>query len=47
MPSLFRFLMIVGSVVGVVYGGLFALATYFEPAQKEVATPVYGVKVRR
>lgn len=47
MPSLFRFLLIVGSIVGIGYGSLFALATYFEPQQKEVATPVYGVKVRR
>jgi len=47
MPSLFRFLLVVVSVVGVGYAGLYALATYFEPAQKEVATPLYGVKVRR
>ncbi len=47
MPSLFKFLIVVGLAVGLGYGGLYALATYFEPTQKEVAQPVYGVKVRK
>jgi hypothetical protein len=47
MPSLFKFLFVVGTIVGVGYGSLYALATYFPPQQKEVATPIYGVKVRK
>jgi hypothetical protein len=47
MPSLFKFLVVAGAIVGLGYGGLYALATWYEPQQKEVATPVYGVKVRR
>lgn len=47
MPSLFRFLMIVGVLAGVAFGGLYALSEYFEPEQKETTTSVPGVKVRR
>lgn len=47
MPTLFRFILVVGSLVGLTFGGLYALATYVEPPQKEVAQPVPGIKVRR
>ncbi len=47
MPSLFRFLFVVGLLSAVVAGGLYALAEMFEPAQKEVSQPVHGVKVRK
>ena len=47
MPSLFRFLMITGAIAGIIYGGLYALAVYFEPEPREVSTPVPGVKVRQ
>lgn len=47
MPSLFRFLLVIGVLGGVVFGGLYALATYFEPQPEEVSKPVPGVKVRR
>ena len=47
MPSLFRFLMVVGAVAAVSYGGLYLLANYFEPEPKEVARPVPGVKIRK
>ncbi len=47
MPSLFRFLMVTGVLALIVYGGLFALAVYFEPESREVSTPVHGVKVRQ
>jgi hypothetical protein len=47
MPSLFRFLTIVGLLAGVAFGGLYALSEYFEPEQKETTSPVPGVKVRR
>ncbi len=46
MPSLFRFLMVTGTIAVIVYGGLYALAIYLEPEPHEVSTPVPGVKVR-
>jgi hypothetical protein len=47
MPTLLRFLFVIGSLAALTFGGLYALATYFEPAPQEVAKPVPGVKVRR
>ena len=47
MPTLFRFLVIIGLGVGFVAGGLFVLSEYFEPEQKEVRSTVSGVKVRQ
>ena len=45
MPSLFRFLMIVGTLVAVGYGSLYVLAHYFEP--KEVRKSLPSVKIRK
>jgi hypothetical protein len=47
MPSLFRFLLFAGIVGAVVFGGLYAVAVFFEPVPRETSTPVPGVKVRR
>lgn len=47
MPSLFRFLVITAVLAVIVYGGLYALAVFFEPEVKEVSVPVPGVKVRK
>jgi hypothetical protein len=47
MPSLFRFLAVVGLLAGIAFGGLYALSEHFEPEQKETTTSVPGVKVRR
>lgn len=47
MPSLLRFLVVVGTVTALVSGGLYVLATQFEPAQHEVTKPVPNVKIRR
>jgi hypothetical protein len=48
MPSLFRFLFVLGLLGGIVGGGLYVLSEYFEPVPKEVTQPVPGgVKVRR
>ncbi|MCB1514061.1 MAG: hypothetical protein H6876_06670 [Hyphomicrobiaceae bacterium] len=47
MPSLIRFLLLTGILVGGIFGGLYVLAVYYEPPQKEVSSPVYGVKLRR
>jgi hypothetical protein len=40
MPSLFRFVFAVGMFVAVVGGGLYVLAQFFEPEQREVTKPV-------
>ena len=47
MPSLFRFVLIIGFAVGLVTGSLFVLSEYFEPSQREVRSTVSGVKVRQ
>jgi hypothetical protein len=47
MPSLFRFLVIACVLSAVAYGGLYALAVYFEPEPKEVTTPLPALKIRR
>ncbi len=47
MPSLFRFLVTVGSVVAVISVGLYILAAQFEPPQHEVVKVVPGVKIRK
>ncbi len=47
MPSLVRFLVVVGTLTALVSGGLYVLATQFEPEQHEIAKPVPNVKIRR
>ena len=47
MPSLIRFIAVVGTLTAVVSGGLYILATQFEPSQQEVTKPVPTVKIRR
>jgi hypothetical protein len=46
MPSLFRFLFIVGTAGAIITGALYILATKFEPGTHTVTKPVPGVKVR-
>ena len=46
MPTLFRFLMIVGVIAGVVTGSLYVLAEYFQPAPKEISKALRNVKAR-
>lgn len=36
MPSLIRFLVFCGIMVGIAYGGMFALAEFVEPPQREM-----------
>ena len=47
MPSLFKFIAVVGLLAGVIFGGLYALAEFYQPTPKETKTTVSGVKVRR
>ncbi len=47
MPSLIRFLVVVGALTAAVAGVLYVLATQFEPTQQEVTKPVPNVKIRK
>lgn len=47
MPTLFRFVVIAASLIGLVYAGLFMLATRFEPQPREVVEPIGTVKIRK
>ena len=47
MPSLIRFLMVIGILGAIGYGSLYVLAVYFEPEQKEIRKSLPGVKIRR
>lgn len=40
MPSLLRFLFVLGVLAGLVYAGMFALATLVEPEPRQVSVRV-------
>jgi len=40
MPSLIRFLTVVGIIGGVIYGGIYALANYVQPKPREMTVSV-------
>lgn len=46
MPTIFRFLIIIGTVVGVGYWALYLLATRFEPQPREIVEPIGNVKIK-
>ena len=46
MPTLFRFLMILGVIAGVITGSLYVLAEYFQPEPKEISKALRNVKGR-
>ena len=37
MPSLFRFLMVVAVIGGIIYGAIFALANFVNPKPREIS----------
>ena len=47
MPSLFRFLFIVGALSGLAFAGLYFLATELEPDQREVSYRLEDLQVER
>ncbi|MBX3578684.1 MAG: histidine kinase [Rhizobiaceae bacterium] len=47
MPTLFRFLLTIGVLVGIVYGGMFALATYVQPKQGEMTVRIPADKLNQ
>ena len=40
MPSLFRFLMVVGIIAGVIYGVIFSLANFVTPKPREMTVTI-------
>jgi hypothetical protein len=40
MPSLFRFLLVLGILGGLAYGAIFALATYVNPKPREITVTI-------
>ena len=40
MPSLFRFLMAVAVIVGIVYGAIYALANFVTPTPREITVTI-------
>jgi len=40
MPSLFRFLTLIGVVAALAYGGMFLLATWFDPKPREITVSI-------
>jgi len=47
MPSLIRFIVVIGVLAGIVSGTLYVLAVYFEPEQKEISKPLRNIKLKR
>jgi hypothetical protein len=44
MPTLFRFLLILGVIAGAITGSLYVLAEYFQPEPKEISKALRNVK---
>ncbi len=40
MPSLFRFLAVVGILGGLIYGAIYALATFVNPELREITVTI-------
>ncbi|MDD9911275.1 MAG: histidine kinase [Ahrensia sp.] len=45
MPSLFRFLIFLAVLGGLAYGGMFALATFVEPNDREMRVKIPSKKL--
>ena len=46
MPTLLRFLTIVGILVGLFYGSMFVLANFFEPQPHEMTKSIRDAKIK-
>jgi hypothetical protein len=45
LPSLFRFLLVIGIIAGLAYGAMLALVTFVEPEQREMTQSVPAQKL--
>lgn len=46
MPSLIRFVIMVGFIVGIGYAAMFALATFVDPEPREISVRVPAERLR-
>jgi hypothetical protein len=46
MPTLFRFLVSISFIAGLIAGSLYVLAEYFQPEPKEISKPLRNVKIK-
>ena len=46
MPSLIRFVVLIAVVAGAAWGGMFALAEFFEPEQREITKTIPNERLR-
>lgn len=47
MPSLFRFLILIGVLVGLAYAGMIALVTFVEPQPREMSQTVPPARLNK
>ncbi len=47
MPTLFRLLVMLGILAGLVYGAMFALVTYVEPKKGEITVRIPAERINR
>ena len=47
MPTLFRFLVILGILAGIGYGGMFALANFVQPKKGEMTVRIPPEKLNK
>lgn len=47
MPTLFRFLMIIGTLAALVWAGMFALVTFVEPQPREMTQTVPSSRLNK
>lgn len=47
MPTLFRFLTVVGGSAALLYGSMYLLATQFEPEPQPVAKKIPNIRINR
>ena len=46
MPSLIRFLVVIGLIAAAVYGGMVALVMFVEPNQREMSVRIPGERLQ-
>jgi hypothetical protein len=47
MPSLFRFLLVVGLLGGLIYAGVFSLAKFVQPEPREMVVTIPPAKLSK
>lgn len=47
MPSLFRFLVLVGVLAGLAYGAMYALVTFVQPQPREMSQTLPASKLNK